>query len=69
MEECVTGDVETFIGDFYDISKIVDWEDELDNIRKGQNRWDIENVLKRLNELRTEKQEGGNKSEKVFFRY
>jgi len=66
MEEFVTGDVETYNGDIEDTSKIVDWGDELDNFRKGKFRWNIEDVLKRLNELRTEKQEGWKKSEKVF---
>ena len=65
-EECVTGDVETYKGDIEETSEIVDWGDELDNIRKGKNRWDIEDVSKRLTELRTEKQEGWKKSEKVF---
>ena len=66
MEEFVTGDVETFIGDIEENSKIIDWEDESNNFRKGKFRWNIEDVLKRLTELRTEKQEGWKKSEKVF---
>ena len=66
MEDFVTGDVETYKGDIEDTSKIVDWEDESDNFRKGKFRWNIEDVLDRLNELRTEKQEGWKKSEKVF---
>ena len=66
MEDFVTGDVETYKGDIEDTSKIVDWEDESDNFRKGKFRWNIEDVLERLNELRTEKQEGWKKSEKFF---
>ena len=66
MEDFVTGDVETYKGDIEDTSKIVDWEDESDNFRKGKFRWNIEDVLERLNELRTEKQEGWKKSEKDF---
>ena len=66
MEDFVTGDVETFIGDIEENSKIIDWGDESDDFRKGKFRWNIEDVLKRLNELRTEKQEGWKKSEKVF---
>ena len=66
MEDFVTGDVETYKGDIEDTSKIVDREDESDNFRKGKFRWNIEDVLERLNELRTEKQEGWKKSEKFF---
>ena len=66
IEDFVTGDVETFIGDIEENSKIIDWGDESDNFRKGKFRWNIEDVLERLNELRTEKQEGWKKSEKVF---
>ena len=66
MEDFVTGDVETFIGDIEENSRIIDWEDESVDIRKGKNRWKIEDVLKRLTELRTEKQEGWKKSRKVF---
>ena len=66
MEDFVTGDVETFIGDIEENSKIIDWGDESDNFRKGKFRWNIEDVLKRLTELRTEKKEGWKKSEKVF---
>ena len=65
-EEFVTGDVETYNGKIEDTSKIIDWGDESDNFRKGKFRWNIEDVLKRLTELRTEKQEGWKKSEKVF---
>ena len=66
MEDFVTGDVETFIGDIEDTSKIIDWGDESVDIRRGKNRWKIEDVLKRLTELRTEKQKGWKKSAKVF---
>ena len=66
MEEFVTGDVVTYKGDIEENSRIIDWEDEFVDIRKGKNRWKIEDVLKRLTELRTEKQEGWKKSEKVF---
>ena len=66
MEDFVTGGVETFIGDIEENSKIIDWGDESDDFRKGKFRWNIEDVLERLNELRTEKQEGWKKSEKVF---
>ena len=66
MEDFVTGDVETFIGDIEENSKIIDWGDESDDFRKGKFRWNIDDVLERLNELRTEKQEGWKKSEKVF---
>ena len=65
-EEFVTGDVETYKGDIEDTSKIVDWGDESDDFRKGKFRWNIEDVMERLNELRTEKQEGWKKSEKDF---
>ena len=66
MEDFVTGDVETFIGDIEENSKIIDWGDESNDFRKGKFRWNIEDVLKRLTELRTEKQEGWKKSEKDF---
>ena len=66
MEDFVTGDVETYNGKIEDTSKIIDWGDESDNFRKGKFRWNIEDVLKRLTELRTEKQEGWKKSRKVF---
>ena len=66
MEDFVTGDVETFIGDIEENSKIIDWGDESNDFRKGKFRWNIEDVLERLNELRSEKQEGWKKSEKVF---
>ena len=66
MEDFVTGGVETFIGDIEENSKIIDWGDESDDFRKGKFRWNIEDVLKRLTELRTEKQEGWKKSEKAF---
>ena len=65
-EECVTGDVETYKGNIEDTSEIVDWGDESDDFRKSKFRWNIEDVLERLNELRSEKQEGWKKSEKVF---
>ena len=66
VEEFVTGNVETFKGNIEDTSKIIDWGDEKDNFNKGKFRWKIQDVLKRLTELRTEKQEGWKKSEKVF---
>ena len=66
MEDFVTGDVETYNGKIEDTSKIIDWGDESDNFRKGKFRWNIEDVLKRLTELRTEKQKGWKKSRKVF---
>ena len=34
MEDFVTGDVETFIGDIEENSKIIDWEDESNDFRK-----------------------------------
>ena len=66
MEEFVTGDVVTYKGDIEENSRIIDWGDESVDIRKGKNRWKIEDVLKRLTELRTEKQKGWKKSRKVF---
>ena len=66
MEEFVTGDVVTYKGDIEENSRIIDWKDESVDIRKGKNRWKIEDVLKRLTELKTEKKKGWKKSRKVF---
>ena len=66
MEDFVTGDVETFKGNIEDNKEIIDSGDESDDFRKDKFRWNIEDVLKRLTELRTEKQQGWKKSEKVF---
>ena len=66
MEDFVTGDVETFIGDIEENSKIIDWEDESNDFRKGKFRWNIEDVLERLMELKREKKKGWKKSQKIF---
>ena len=66
IEKLVTGNVETFKGNLEDTTKIINWGDESDNFRKAKFRWNIEDVLERLMELKREKKKGWKKSRKIF---
>ena len=62
----VTGDVEIFRGEINRGEKVVDWEIDSNEIDQDSIQRKIEDIVKRLTELRTEKEGGWKESQSIF---